>query len=152
VHVALLGHDLHGLIVGPDRRLYFSCGDRGFHVETPDGVIEHHHTGGVLRCNLDGTGLEVVHTGLRNPQELAFDDHGNLWTCDNNSDSGDKARWVNVVPGGDSGWRYSYQWIERPVSPGPWNLEKLWHPMHAGQPAYIVPPIANVTSGPSGLA
>jgi quinoprotein glucose dehydrogenase len=26
VHVALLGHDLHGLTIGPDQRLYFSCG------------------------------------------------------------------------------------------------------------------------------
>lgn len=151
VNIALLGHDLHGLRIGPDGKLYFSCGDRGFHVKTPDGVIEHHHTGAVLRCNLDGTDLEVVHTGLRNPQELVFDDFGNLWTGDNNSDSIDKARWVHVVEGGESGWRYAYQWIEKPVARGPWNVEKLWHPHHPGQPAYIVPPITNVTSGPSGL-
>ena len=59
VHVALLGHDLHGLRVGPDGKLYFSCGDRGFRVETENGVIEHTHAGAVLRCNMDGTGLEV---------------------------------------------------------------------------------------------
>ncbi|MEQ1892723.1 MAG: PQQ-dependent sugar dehydrogenase, partial [Planctomycetota bacterium] len=152
VHVALLGHDLHGLVVGPDRRLYFSCGDRGFHVETADGQLAHPQCGAVLRCELDGSNLEVWHTGLRNPQELAFDDHGNLWTGDNNSDGGDRARWVNVVEGGDSGWRYAYQWIEGPIARGPWNDEKLWHPRHDGQAAYHLPPIANLADGPSGLA
>jgi quinoprotein glucose dehydrogenase len=151
VHVALLGHDLHGLRIGPDRRLYFSSGDRGFHVETERGVIEHPDTGAVLRCNLDGTDLEVWHTGLRNPQELVFDEYGNLFTGDNNSDGGDQARWVHVVEGGDSGWRYSYQWITEPVMRGPWNDEKLWHPPFAGQAAYVLPPIANLAHGPSGL-
>ena len=152
VNIALLGHDLHGLRIGPDRRLYFSCGDRGFHVQTAQGTIAHPHAGAVLRCDLDGTNLEVWHTGLRNPQELVFDDYGNLFTGDNNSDGGDKARWVNVVEGGESGWRYAYQWITAPVMRGPWNDEKLWHPRHAGQAAYIVPPIANLAAGPSGLA
>lgn len=151
VHVALLGHDLHGLCIGPDRRLYFSCGDRGFHVETEAGAIAHPQCGAVLRCELDGSKLEVWHTGLRNPQELAFDAYGNLWTGDNNSDGGDRARWVNVIEGGDSGWRYSYQWITAPVARGPWNDEKLWHPQHEGQAAYIVPPVANLADGPSGL-
>ncbi len=152
VHVALLGHDLHGLRIGPDRRLYFSCGDRAFHVETERGTIAHPLSGAVLRSNLDGTELEVVHEGLRNPQELVFDDRGDLFTGDNNSDGGDRARWVNVVEGGDSGWRYAYQWITAPVARGPWNDEELWHPAHAGQAAYVVPPIANLADGPSGLA
>ena len=34
---------------------------------------------------------------------------------------------------------------------GPWNAEKLWHPQHAGQPAWHVPPVANIADGPSGL-
>ena len=149
VHTALLGHDLHGLRIGPDGLLYFSIGDRGFHVKTRDGsTLAYPDEGAVLRCRLDGSELEVVHRGLRNPQELAFDRHGNLFTGDNNSDGGDKARWVYVVEGGDSGWRIGWQSIG---NRGPWNEEKMWHPEHAGQPAFLVPPIANFTNGPSGL-
>src|SRR5262249_3266669 len=84
-------------------------------------------------------------------QELAFDKYGNLFTGDNNSDSGDRARWVYLVEGGDSGWRIGYQFIESPVSRGPWNAEKLWHPQWSGQAAYIVPPLANLADGPSGM-
>ena len=151
VRVALLGHDLHGLEVGPDGLLYFSIGDRGFHVESEGRTFAHAHTGAVLRCELDGSNLEVFATGLRNPQELVFDDRGDLFTGDNNSDGGDKARWVWVLEGSDSGWRQAYQWITQPNLRGPWNAERMWHTPHEEQPAHIHPPIANVTSGPSGL-
>lgn len=152
VHIGFLGHDLHGLRKGPDGRLYFSIGDRGVHIKTFDGhVVDEPDTGAVFRCFPDGTGLEIVHTGLRNPQELAFDNHGNLFTGDNNSDGGDQARWVWIVDGGDSGWRIGYQWVTAPNSRGVWNAEKMWHPYHAGQPAHIVPPLDNIGAGPSGL-
>lgn len=149
VHSSLIGHDLHGLIVGPDRRLYFSIGDRGFHVQQGDRTLAYPHEGAVLRCELDGSDLEVVHRGLRNPQELAFDAQGDLFTGDNNSDGGDRARLVQIVPGADSGWRIGFQWLD---DRGAWNREKMWHPRHPGQPAGILPPIANFADGPSGLA
>lgn len=152
VHVGFIGHDLHGLAFGPDGKIYFSIGDRGLHVNTADKLLDLPDTGAVLRCNPDGSELEVFAYGLRNPQELAFDRHGNLFTGDNNSDAGDQARWVYVVEGGDSGWRIGYQFITSPVSRGPWNAEKLWHPHWEGQAAYIAPPIANLADGPSGLA
>ncbi len=153
VHVAFLGHDLHGLRFGPDGKLYFSIGDRGLNVKTQEGAtIFNPDSGAVLRCDPDGANLEIVATGLRNPQELAFDQYGNLFTCDNNSDCGDKARWVYIVEGGDSGWRIGYQYDTPAMgSRGPFNAEKIWHLPHEGQPAYIVPPLAHLADGPSGL-
>src|SRR5262249_21371775 len=78
--------------------------------------------------------------------------YGNLFTGDNNSDGGDRARWVYLVEGGDSGWRIGYQFEGTAQSNrGPWNPEKLWHPPFAGQAAWIVPPVANIADGPAGL-
>ncbi len=148
IRVAFRGHDLHGLVIGPDGRLYFSIGDRGYNITTADGQLKDTESGAVFRCELDGSRLEVFATGLRNPQELAFDDYGYLFTGDNNSDSGDKARWVNVMEGGDTGWRMMYQYIS---DRGPFNREKIWQPFSAETPAYIVPPIENIGDGPSGL-
>ncbi len=148
VRVAFRGHDMHGLVIGPDGRLYFSIGDRGYNIKTANGQFIDPESGAVFRCELDGSNLEIFASGLRNPQELAFDDWGNLFTGDNNSDSGDKARWVNVLEGGDTGWRMMYQYIS---DRGPFNREKIWHPYSAETPAYIVPPVDNIADGPSGL-
>jgi quinoprotein glucose dehydrogenase len=147
--VAFRGHDLHGLALGHDGRLYYTIGDRGYRVEHDGRIDTDPGAGAVFRCELDGSGLEVVAHGLRNPQELAFDDLGNLFTVDNNSDAGDRARLVHVMPGAEIGWNMAYQYLP---DRGPWHREKLWHLAHAGQPAWILPPVAHMTSGPSGFA
>ena len=156
-----LGHDLHGLLMGPDGKLYFSIGDRGVNVTNMEGKkVESFNSGCVLRCDPDGKNLEIVHRGLRNPQELAFDNYGNMFTYDNNSDSGDQARWVQIVEGGDSGWRCGYQYgtlMHNETVPqgnrGPWNTERIWEIPTPDQPApaYIVPPLLHFGNGPSGL-
>jgi quinoprotein glucose dehydrogenase len=161
VRAQFLGHDLHGLVFGPDGKLYFSIGDRGLNVTTKEGKkLFNPDSGAVLRCEPDGANLEIVHVGLRNPQELAFDDYGNLFTYDNNSDSGDRARWVQIVEGGDSGWRCGYQYGTlmhhagvAQGNRGPWNAEKIWHVPgpDGGPPAHVVPPLANFGNGPSGI-
>ena len=146
------GHDLHGLILGPDGRIYFSSGDRGAHVTTQEGtIVDSADTGSVYRCWPDGSGLEIFATGLRNPQSLAFNEYGDLFTGDNDCDQGDEERLVHILQDSDSGWRIGYQFAPRGDA-GPWNSEKLWHPRHPGQPAYIIPPICNIEDGPSGIA
>jgi quinoprotein glucose dehydrogenase len=153
VHYQLLGHDLHGLRMGPDGRLYFSIGDRGCHVTTREGkVLDNVESGSVFRCDPDGANLEFVATGLRNPQKLAFDQYGNLFAGDNNCDYGDAARWVYVVEGGDTGWRLGYQFINQPNNAGPWLAENLWHIEPEHPAAYCLPPVAYAGPGPSGIA
>jgi quinoprotein glucose dehydrogenase len=146
VHIGVTGHDLHGLCRGPDGRLYFSSGDRGFSVTNAEGKVLHYpDTGGVLRCNPDGSNLEVFATGLRNPQELAFDQFGNLWTDDNDTAGPDDSRVVHVVEGGDYGWRCSYQ---HQAGFGPWVQEAVWR----GGIDDALPHAGTVAQGPSGLA
>lgn len=144
VRIAFIGHDLHGLVIGPDGKLYFSIGDRGLHVSD---AVSCPDSGAILRCNLDGSGLEIFATGLRNPQELAFDAYGNLWTGDNNNDAGDKARLVYVCEGADVGWRIGYQWMGQN---SPWMQEEIWKAEK--DVPYRTPAIAHIGWGPAGLA
>ncbi|MCC6782409.1 MAG: c-type cytochrome [Planctomycetes bacterium] len=146
VHIGVSGHDLHGLTMGPDGRLWFSIGDRGVHLVTREGVgIELPDTGLVLRCEPDGSALEVFAHGLRNPQELAFDELGNLFTVDNDTAGDDPTRVLYVVDGGDYGWRFGYQHAE---GFGPWVKDALWR---GGQDG-VLPSSGFAAQGPAGLA
>lgn len=151
VHGGIRGHDLHGLRIGPDGKLYMSMGDRGFHIVDGKRVVSSPDTGGVLRCNLDGSDLEIFASGLRNSEDLVFDEYGNLFTCDNDSGVGDKCKIIYIVEGGDNGWRNAYQFIHLPTPRGMWNLEKLWQKPFKGQAAYVIPAIAHLTNGPAGI-
>ncbi len=152
IRVGFLGHDLHGLTWGPDGKLYFSIGDRASVLKTEGRVVGTPDSGAVFRCNPDGTEMQMLYKGLRNPQQLVFDEWGDLFTGDNNSDGGDQARWTYLIEGGDSGWRIGWQFLEQPNPRGPWNSEKMWYPQNETQPAFITPPIKNISAGPSGVS
>jgi len=150
VHVAYGGHDMHGVKMGPDGRIYFTIADCGAHVAGQDGkVISFPDGGAIFRCWPDGSALELYAWGFRNPQSLAFNDVGDLFTCDNNADGGDKARWIHVVEGADYGWRIGWQFLPKL---GAWNSEGMWHLDVAETNASILPPVAHITHGPAGIA
>ena len=152
VRFSFTGHDLHGLKLGPDGRLYFSFGDRGANVVTKEGrTLAFPDEGAVFRCERDGSNLEMYCHGLRNPQELAFDNHGNLFTGDNDGDMGDRERWEYLVEGGDYGWRVGWQHHPLGKQGNPWMTEHLWEPRTTGTPFYVLSPIALLPDGPSGV-
>ncbi len=158
---SLSGHDLHGLVWGPDGKLYFSMGDRGYHLQTKEGnLLSDPGSGAVFRCDPDGGNLEIYYYSLRNPQELAFNEYGDLFTVDNNCDQGDEARVCYLMEGGETGWHMGHQALttfsdqvldgEMEQSPH-WMSEGLWKKRFPGQPAWILPPLDYLTNGPSGL-
>jgi quinoprotein glucose dehydrogenase len=158
VRFSFHGHDLHGVVQGPDGRIYWSIGDRGYRVKTrEERELSEYSTGAVFRCEPDGSGLEVFATGLRNPQELVFDELGNLFTVDNDNDAEDNPRLLHLVEGGDYGWHSGALWSDGHASPltpkfrHPWYEDGLWRERHAGQPAWLLPAIGHLGNGPCGL-
>ena len=150
LHIGYAGHDMHGLSVGPDGRIYWSIGDKGVNAVSREGRRYYHpNEGCVLRVEPDGSGFEVFAHGLRNPQEPVFDELGDLFAVDNDADfKGEMERFVFVPEASDSGWRNNYQYMGGKT---PWMRERLSEPRWDGQAAYLFPPLAPSTNGPAGF-
>lgn len=74
--------------IGPDGKLYVSLGQPR-NVARPDEIAPNRAAGigGIIRMAQDGTGREVVATGIRNSVGMDFDpDTGDLWFTDNQVD------------------------------------------------------------------
>ncbi|HYC83814.1 MAG TPA: HEAT repeat domain-containing protein [Chryseosolibacter sp.] len=157
IHVGFSGHGMSGLEVGPEGKIYWQIGDIGFNGTGPDGQKwEHPNSGVIVRANPDGSDFEVFAYGNRNTHEFVFDEYGNLISEDNDGDHpGEMERIVYVVNGADIGWRTNWQFgkYRDPDNNSykVWMDEKMYLPRFEGQAAYIVPPIANFVSGPTGM-
>lgn len=112
--------------IGPDDRLWLSIADhpRGQPVELTgsDGrqIRLSGKSGGMVRCRLDGSELEIVAQGLRAPYAFDVDPWGHLWYISNGE--GSPNIFVHVIPGLDYGYasrNLSYGWLAgaEPLSP-----------------------------------
>lgn len=162
VRVSFIGHDLHGITRGPDGMLYFSVGDRSYNITDSKGKnLVGNGKGAIFRCESDGSGLELFCDGLRNPQELAFDNYGNLFTFDNTGDIGDIARMVYALEGTNSGWNMAHQsphhyathldWGDFRPELSMWVKERMFDTYNEEQPQWVYPPAAHLANGPSGV-
>jgi putative membrane-bound dehydrogenase-like protein len=150
-HIAYAGHDMHGLRLGPDGRIYWTVGDKGANVVSKEGRrFAYPHEGCVLRCEPDGSSFEVFAHGIRNTQEIAFDAFGNVIGVDNDGDQPkERERLMYLLEGSDSGWRNQHQYQ---ATESRWMKENMWMPAGAAdQPLSITPPIANYSDGPAGF-
>ena len=104
----LYGHRTRTLALGPDGKLYISVGS------SCDVCIEDTPLrAAVLRANLDGSGLEVFASGLRNSVGIAFRPFSNeLWGADmgrNNLGADTPPEELNLIQKGKNyGWPYCY--------------------------------------------
>lgn len=66
--------------------------------------------GGILRCDPDGSNLQIVSRGFRNPWDIALDDGFNWLGTDNDQTQGDKI--FSPFSGANFGWghSWSYHW------------------------------------------
>ncbi|WDI43138.1 PVC-type heme-binding CxxCH protein [Bremerella sp. P1] len=104
---------LAGLTIGPDSLLYFGLGEN---LGEPYALVGSDGTklsgggegGTIYHCNLDGSDLQLMATGVWNPFGMIFDPAGRLYMVDNDPDSRPPCRLLHIVPGGDYGYQFRY--------------------------------------------
>ncbi len=103
-------HVASGLRLAMDGYLYIAVGDKGIpEAVGKDGRRITMKGGGVVRVRPDGTGLEIVSTGERNPLSVVLDADDEIFTYGNDDDS---KKWPNSlthhVMGAHFGYPYEF--------------------------------------------
>jgi putative membrane-bound dehydrogenase-like protein len=137
-------HGVHGILIGPDLKLYFSVGDTGVHgLQSADGKSRKWQSnstdcraGTIWRCDLEGKNLELLAHNFRNEYEPCVDSFGTVFVSDNDDDGNQQTRICYVMPGGNYGYH--------PRGPG----QSHWHEEQPG----VVPKILRTYFGsPTGM-
>ncbi len=155
-------HGAHSFSFGPDGKLYFNLGNEGETLKDKNGktVLDQdgeeitpkkYKQGMVLRCNPDGSKVEVLGQNFRNPFEVAVDSYGSLWQSDNDDDGNRGVRINYVMPHGNYGYKdemTNASWQQKRT-----NLEdsiplRHWHLNDPG----VVPNLLQTMAGsPTGM-
>ena len=112
--------------VGPDDKLWLCIADHpGSAPVTLTGsdgrtIRLAGQSGGLVRCEQDGSGLEIIAHGFRAPYAFDIDPWGHVWHISNGE--GSPNLYVHVIPGLDYGYASrsaSYAWLagQEPLSP-----------------------------------
>lgn len=102
-----------GVALGSDDWIYASRGNLGskyWRIEGTDGSFEEGYGigGVVVRCKTDGSQVELISEGFWNPFDIKFIGDGRLLCTDNDPDSRGPNRLIELVPGGDYGFKDLY--------------------------------------------
>jgi putative membrane-bound dehydrogenase-like protein len=110
-------HGVHAFVFGPDGKLYFNFGNESKQLKRPDGspvldiegrevaaVGKPFRNGMVLRCNVDGSDVEVLGYNFRNPYEATVDSFGTVWQSDNDDDGNRAVRLNYIMEHGNFGF------------------------------------------------
>jgi putative membrane-bound dehydrogenase-like protein len=108
-------HGVHGILIGPDHKLYFTVGDSGVSkLKSSDGKGKEYSSNTtdcraatVWRCDLDGKNLQLIAHNFRNNYEPCVDSFGTVFLSDNDDDGNQQTRICYVMQGGDYGYHRS---------------------------------------------
>ncbi|MEJ7587275.1 MAG: PVC-type heme-binding CxxCH protein [Ferruginibacter sp.] len=135
-------HGAHAFTFGPDGKLYFNFGNEGKTLRDKNGkaVLDKdgdeigpakYKQGMVLRCDPDGSHVEVLADNFRNPYEVAVDSYGTMWQSDNDDDGNRGVRINYVMDYGKygytdemtgAGWQQNRTNIEDSIPLKHWHL------------------------------
>jgi putative membrane-bound dehydrogenase-like protein len=135
-------HGVHAITFGPDGKLYFNMGNEGKTLRdrnnkpiiTKDGLPlndKNYREGLTIRCDLDGSNVEVIGQNFRNSYEPALDSYGNIWLSDNDDDGNQATRLNYLLQYGNYGysdhatgasWRQNRVNVEKEIPLQHWHL------------------------------
>lgn len=137
-------HGMHTFTFGHDGRLYFNMGNEGKLLldAAGDTVTDIHgrkvsthgkpfYQGLALRCEPDGSNVEVLGHNFRNNYELTVDPYGTIWQSDNDDDGNKGTRINYVMEQGNygytdeitgAGWRARRTNMEKEIPFRHWHL------------------------------